>query len=380
MALPAVKRALRRIGNRLGLTSNDSAVAPQSGRELPVAWYDQEYVGCEAYEGPYQLSRYYCLWLLIADRIRRDGPRRVLDIGCGAGQLAALLRDQGIEDYVGVDFSQTAIAMAQRQVPKGRFVVADARTTPLYDVLDYDVLICTEVLEHIEDDLVVVARFKPGVRCICTVPSFPYKSHVRHFRDAAEVAARYQDYFRDLDVMTVPSNSSLADRYFLFDGVRNDFQYNPIAWNREAVGDGARTAAPAPLPAPDRACGALGPVGDHALGLGSATGSSCGTGDTVALDDHMEMMNVETRGLLLDVLIGLGELAYRLKGKDKDQIDSVRRLVESAKDQVARERDALKRRLAELGSEVKVLRDELAYLRALEDKFDEEDPQKWGVG
>jgi SAM-dependent methyltransferase len=226
MALQTVKRAIRRIGNGLGFLSHEPALVPQGGRELPISWYDEEYVGCQPYECPYHESRYYFLWLLIADRIRRDGVRRVLDIGCGAGQLSVLLRDQGIEDYVGVDFSKTAIAMAQRQNPGGHFVLADARATELYDVFDHEVLVCIEVLEHIEDDLVVVARFKPGVRCICMVPNFPYVSHVRHFRDAAEVAARYQAYFRDLDVMTIAGNNSPTDRYFLFDGVRTDFRYS----------------------------------------------------------------------------------------------------------------------------------------------------------
>jgi SAM-dependent methyltransferase len=229
MALPNLKTALRRIASRMSSMSNGAAAAADAGRELPVSWYDKEYIGCEAYECPYHESRYYFLWLLIADRIRRDGFRRILDIGCGAGQLAALLRDQGIDDYVGVDFSETAIAMARRQLPHGHFVVVDARTTELYDTLNYEVLICTEVLEHIEDDMAVVARIKPGVRCICTVPNFPYKSHVRHFSDAAEVAARYRDYFRELDVMTVASNSSPTVRYFVFDGIRNDFLYRPAA-------------------------------------------------------------------------------------------------------------------------------------------------------
>jgi SAM-dependent methyltransferase len=232
MALPTVqtaKRVIRRIGNHFGLIRQNRASVSEGGREVPVAWYDEAYVGCQAYDCPYYESRYYFLWLLVADRLRRAGVRRVLDIGCGAGQFAALLRDQGIRDYVGVDFSKTAIAMAQRQHPHGRFVVADARTTALYDEFDHEAIVCTEVLEHIEEDLVVVARFKPGVRCICTVPSFPYVSHVRHFRDAGEVAGRYRDYFQDLDVMTIASNDSLSNRYFLLDGVRNDYRHIPAS-------------------------------------------------------------------------------------------------------------------------------------------------------
>ena len=70
-----------------------------------------------------------------------------------------------------------------------------------------------------------VAGFRPGKRCFCSVPSFDDPSHVRHFRDAAEVVARYGPFFRDLDVATFASpRSDPHARYdfFLFEGVRND--------------------------------------------------------------------------------------------------------------------------------------------------------------
>jgi hypothetical protein len=46
---------------------------------------------------------------------------------------------------------------------------------------------------------------------------------------AAEVAARYQAYFRDLDVMTIASNVSPRDQFFLFDGVRNTHRTTPAS-------------------------------------------------------------------------------------------------------------------------------------------------------
>jgi cyclopropane fatty-acyl-phospholipid synthase-like methyltransferase len=158
---------------------------------------------------------------VIVDRVRRSGGRRVLEIGCGSGQLAVYLLDMGVEEYIGLDFSPVAIDMARSKVPRGQFIVGDARTSSIYTDFKYDIIISTEVLEHIEDDFGVVARFPPGTRCLCTVPNFEYESHVRHFLSSAEVAARYSSFFNDFDVVEFKGTQS-TETYFLFDGVRND--------------------------------------------------------------------------------------------------------------------------------------------------------------
>ncbi|HMH50459.1 MAG TPA: class I SAM-dependent methyltransferase [Candidatus Acidoferrum sp.] len=169
----------------------------------------------------YAQSHYYFLWSIIVDRLRRDGLSRVLEIGCGPGYLAAFLFDQGIREYVGLDFSTSALRFARRAVPGARFIEGDARTTTIYTHYAHDVVICTEVLEHIEADLVVMRRFPPGKRCLCSVPNFPYEGHVRHFRDAVDVVVRYGQFFESLDVMTLDSPRGYGDRFFLFDGIRN---------------------------------------------------------------------------------------------------------------------------------------------------------------
>lgn len=214
-----LKSIVRSLGGRFGLATHSVAVEPPGERE--VDFYDLLYASSEVYQDHYTKSFYYFLWSVIVDRARHAQVRRVLEIGCGPGQLAAFLMDQCVEHYQGLDFSSQAIELARRNVPRGRFVVGDARDSALYHQVEHDLLICTEVLEHITEDLQVVARFQPGKRCICTVPNFPYPSHVRHFRDAAEVAGRYGRFFHDLDIVTFKSPNSLDDEFFLFDGVRN---------------------------------------------------------------------------------------------------------------------------------------------------------------
>ncbi len=68
----------------------------------------------------------------------------------------------------------------------------------------------------------MISRFKPGIRAICTVPNFDADSHVRYFRDAREVGARYEGLFVDLDVFPVPRFWVPTDIYFLMDGTRVD--------------------------------------------------------------------------------------------------------------------------------------------------------------
>ena len=216
MTRPNILTALRR---RLNVPSR------RHGQERSADWYDRVFSRSRVYQTSYHDSPYYVLWALIVDRIRRDKLRRVLDIGCGTGQLAAFLFEHGIEEYVGIDFSSAAIAQASKAAPRGRFLVDDARRSDVYASVAHDVLVCTEVLEHIEDDFAVVSKFRPGVRCLLSVPSYPSEGHVRHFADEGAVTERYSPYFDGLDVMALPVPQSEANRFFLADGYRNEAQF-----------------------------------------------------------------------------------------------------------------------------------------------------------
>src|SRR6266550_8084104 len=137
-----MKIAARRVGERLGV------ITPyrDTGAEKNSNYYDSLYAQSQEYGLDYPQSRYYFMWSVIVDRIRRDGIDDVLEIGCGSGQLARFLVDQGVERYTGLDFSVQAIEMGARRVPEGKFVVDDARTSEIYDRCTYEAVVCTEVL------------------------------------------------------------------------------------------------------------------------------------------------------------------------------------------------------------------------------------------
>jgi len=56
-------------------------------------------------------------------------PKKVLDLGCGNGKNAKWLVERGFEVY-GVDFSESAIKFARRNVKGAKFLVACARDLP----------------------------------------------------------------------------------------------------------------------------------------------------------------------------------------------------------------------------------------------------------
>ena len=170
------------------------------GYEQGPEWYDKSFEKNEHWREHYTQSRYYPLWTVISDRIMRAGTNSVLDVGCGPGQLASLLRDKGVPRYLGLDFSSKRVQRAKEVCPEFDFMVADAFETGIFHTHDYDTVVCAEFLEHVERDLELVEMIRTGTRFYATVPDFPFESHVRHFGDAQQAYDRYAKYFQGFTV------------------------------------------------------------------------------------------------------------------------------------------------------------------------------------
>lgn len=218
MTIRALKRAVRRIGKRLGL-ANDAA---QSPRQMDESYYDEAFDKDTHYHVPFYKSNYYSTWILIVDRLRRYGCRKILDIGCGPGQFAGLIDDAGFEAYTGLDFSSVAIERARPHAPRFTFRVADVMLPASYAGIDFDAIICMEVLEHIDNDFAVVSCFPSGKRCLMTVPNFPWKSHVRHFTSEQSVSDRYGRFFQEFTVTRLKGTRNESEQFYLLDGIRNE--------------------------------------------------------------------------------------------------------------------------------------------------------------
>lgn len=102
------------------------------------------------------------------------GPASVVEVGCGPGDLAALLFPGGaVVDYVGVDVSAEQVEQANRVHPELTFRVASAYGLPFEDD-SVDLVLACEVLEHLEDPAVAMAEIaRVGRAAIVSVPWEP---------------------------------------------------------------------------------------------------------------------------------------------------------------------------------------------------------------
>jgi len=112
---------------------------------------------------------------LVVWAIRRYFPaaRSLLEIGCGTGFVLAAVRGAlpGVR-LAGGDALPQALDHARRRVPRANLVQLDARRIP-FD-REFDVVGAFDVLEHIEDDELVLAQMfraaRPGGGAVLLVP------------------------------------------------------------------------------------------------------------------------------------------------------------------------------------------------------------------
>jgi SAM-dependent methyltransferase len=202
------KRYIEVLLERDRLAAAGARPASGSLAALP-GWYDEQYrLTLHEYDKHYSESIYLPVWEAIAERI--EALDSVIEIGCGSGQLAQLLIDKGLQDYHGFDFSEFAIELARKRLPRLSWDVADARTTALFQQAPYDVALCTEVLEHLDDDVALLTRIRPGARVLATVPNFDSASHLRFFDDEAAVIRRYGSVLDEIEVARVPLTKESA--------------------------------------------------------------------------------------------------------------------------------------------------------------------------
>ncbi|MEV4434175.1 3' terminal RNA ribose 2'-O-methyltransferase Hen1 [Streptomyces sp. NPDC049585] len=139
----------------------------------------------------------------ITDALRRAGAARVLDLGCGQGQLVGeLLKDPRFTEIVGLDVSMRALQEASRRLRLERMTERQAaRVTLLQGSLaytdrrltGYDAAVLSEVIEHVDPprlpalEHAVFGAARPAT-VVVTTPNAEYNvrwetlpaGHVRH--------------------------------------------------------------------------------------------------------------------------------------------------------------------------------------------------------
>lgn len=145
---------------------------------------------------------YADLWVEVTEIIPADS--RVVHVGCGCGHLAVILSDRDITDYLGFDFSPTAVESAQKRAPWGWFVNIDVRNVT-FPRADYFLFI--DILDNIWDDVEVVNSVPSESRVIITVPVEDGPARVAHFPRLEDATRRYRD------VMTIENAYTFREKH-----------------------------------------------------------------------------------------------------------------------------------------------------------------------
>jgi len=159
-------------------------------------------------------STNYAAWTVIADRIKRAGVRTIVDIGCGPSQFPAFLHDQGVCNYIGLDFS----VLRRGACPE----LDDRLTDSIFasNVLttgDFDAVVALEFLEQVEQDLEVLSIVKPGTLILGAVRNISTGDDVRHFSSVDAVHDRYRGVIEPLRVDALRGNRE-GQLFFILEG------------------------------------------------------------------------------------------------------------------------------------------------------------------
>lgn len=191
------------------------------GKERNARWYDEVYASASSlYAADAVATPWYGIWLMAVFWLNGLRPQRIVDFGCGVGHLAQMisvgpnLRDV---DYLGIDFSQVALTKARERAPESTFRCVDLSRHPVVDETRDPEGLCVvscEFLEHVEDDLRILAALVPGVSFFGSVPKRDDPGHVRWFANEQLVRDRYEPLFTNFELFPV------GRRHFVFIGCR----------------------------------------------------------------------------------------------------------------------------------------------------------------
>jgi 2-polyprenyl-3-methyl-5-hydroxy-6-metoxy-1,4-benzoquinol methylase len=133
----------------------------------------------------------------IASKCASRRPHSVIDVGCGTGHLLRFIVDETTlapDRIVGVDHAGAGINRARELLPEATWLVEDLFDLPL-DGERFDLVLCTEVLEHLDNPAGAVEVLRglcaPGGRVVVTVPDGARDSWDGHvnFWDEEELQA-----------------------------------------------------------------------------------------------------------------------------------------------------------------------------------------------
>jgi SAM-dependent methyltransferase len=183
-------------GLRVSRVHNPDAIRDPAVRAIAKGLSTRQYNTPESmdafYTDPHLMTHYFthdrlAFYPAVCDHLTRLNirPVDVLDVGCGSGHLLAALQQVFPEARLhGIDSSPEAIRLAHHLNPAFWF-----ETVSIFDLEElgrqFDLVLCTEVLEHLEAADVAIRRLlgvcRPGGTMVITVPDGRRDTFAGHF-------------------------------------------------------------------------------------------------------------------------------------------------------------------------------------------------------
>ena len=144
--------------------------------EKDFCFYSDFHVHFYDYEVPKLLE-----WVLLKKNKR--GHFNILDLGCGDGRLLFNLQFQGllknVDRVVGVDLSEARVRRLAENVSGSIGLVSDACNVEGIDDGSFDVIICSQLIEHVPNDHALLREIRrllndDGVVYISSIIRKPY--------------------------------------------------------------------------------------------------------------------------------------------------------------------------------------------------------------
>lgn len=119
---------------------------------------------------------------IIFQCIEKYKPKRILDAGCGRGfYLYGINSYKFVKEIHGIDINEKYLKIAKNINQDKRVKIKKSNIYKLpYENNSFDLIICSEVLEHLKDDKKALKELhrvlKPNGKLIITVPNlnFPF--------------------------------------------------------------------------------------------------------------------------------------------------------------------------------------------------------------
>ena len=149
---------------------------------------------------------------------------KVLDLGCKSGDISNMLAEK-VKEVVAIDYDKNAIELAKQKYnkPNLKFHHREALEYLKENGEEFDVLILSHILEHLDNPKDFILNFKDYFKHIyIEVPDFD-RSYLNHYRKDLGLKLIYSDddhiseFDRDeLELLLKQCNIQILDREFRF--------------------------------------------------------------------------------------------------------------------------------------------------------------------